>query len=200
MTLHSKLSAFALATFAFVANPAAAITYNVDLSIGNGTVTGYFETNGTFGVLSAGDFVAWELTLDAPNLWRGTPDVIGTTTASSGISLLPNVGPVTPTGLTASATQLTFDFSGNTAALFSGGDHGNYFCMQGARTGACSSSFNLMAIGFDAISGNAEEQTLTGNFVFAEVAPSVPAVPLPASLPILLAGIGALGWMKRRKG
>ncbi|WP_299726665.1 PEP-CTERM sorting domain-containing protein [uncultured Tateyamaria sp.] len=200
MTFHSKLTAFALAAFAFVANPAAAITYDIDLNIGNGSVTGFFETNGTLGVLAAGDFVAWELTLTAPNLWRGTPDVIGTTTASAGISFLETFGSGTATGVTASATQLIFDFAGNTAALFSGGDHGNYFCLQGENTGACSRVPNQIAIGFDAITGNAEEETRTGSFVFAEVAPSIPAVPLPASLPLLLAGLGLMGWMNHRKG
>ncbi|MEM6372995.1 MAG: PEP-CTERM sorting domain-containing protein [Pseudomonadota bacterium] len=194
MKISSTLSAITLAIAAVFANPAAAITYEVDLAVGNGTVTGFFETDGTLGVLTAGNFVAWELTLEASNLWFGTPDVIGTTTASQGISLIPARGSGAATGLTATATELKFDFSGNTAALFSGGDHGNYFCMQGNATGACKNQFNLMAIGFDAVSGNAEETTRTGNVAFAEVS----AVPLPSTLPMLLAGLGAVGWMRRR--
>lgn len=187
MNFWARLSGLALAT------SAQAITYTLDVDVGAGNASGFIETDGTLGVLTAGNITSWEITLNAPNLWFGPTDVIGTTTASQGISLLGASGQAA-SGLTATATDILFDFGGNTAALFNGGDRGNYLCLQGQATGACKNQFNLLAIGFDAVSGNAEEATMTGNFALA----SVTTVPVPASLPLLLAGVGLFGLVRRR--
>ena len=43
---------------------AAAITYNVDQTIGAGTVTGDIQTHGTTGVLDNANIIAWNLELN----------------------------------------------------------------------------------------------------------------------------------------
>ena len=46
----------------------ASIVYNLNRTIGAGTVTGFIETDGTIGVLSTANITDWILTLTAPNL------------------------------------------------------------------------------------------------------------------------------------
>lgn len=59
--------------------------------------------------------------------------------------------------------------------------------------------------GNDAVSFSGNTLTLTfaitqpGDWVRVITASSVPAVPLPAGAPLLLAGLGAFGWMRRRQ-
>ena len=54
----------------------ATLIYNVSRTIGAGTVTGFIETDGTLGVLASSNIKNWMLTLTAPNLTGGSPDVI----------------------------------------------------------------------------------------------------------------------------
>lgn len=94
----------------------ASIIYNVDRIIDNGTVTGFIETDGTLGVLGDVNIIDWTFTLTAPNLYLGSPDVVSIGESGGSTSL---VG----TGVTATSTQLLFDFSlaGERYALFIGG-------------------------------------------------------------------------------
>lgn len=62
----------------------ASITYNVNRTIGAGSVTGFFETNGTIGALSTADFLDWSLTVTAPNINGG---VASTSSPGLGSSL-----------------------------------------------------------------------------------------------------------------
>lgn len=81
----------------------AAIVYDVNRVIGDGTVTGFVETDGTLGILTSGNITNWSLTLTAPNLLGGSPEVIDfATQVQTYLS-----GPAT----TATSTQLLFDFS-----------------------------------------------------------------------------------------
>ena len=78
------------------------IQYTVNQTEGAFTVTGTITTDGTIGVLSSVDIVAWNLVLN------GSP-VISLNTGNSTMLVVGNA-------LTASATQLTFDFTaGGTA-------------------------------------------------------------------------------------
>jgi hypothetical protein len=58
-----------------VSSANASVIYNVDRTIGSGTVTGFMETDGALGVLGASIITDWMLTLSAPNLF-GLADVI----------------------------------------------------------------------------------------------------------------------------
>ncbi len=78
---------------------AAPITYNINQSIGGGNVVGTIQTDGAIGVLSSGNFVAWNLTLNG----------IG---ASYNITDANSVVQVQGSDTTATASNLFFDYSG----------------------------------------------------------------------------------------
>ena len=104
----------------------ATIIYDVNRTIGAGTVTGFIETNGTLGVLVSTDITNWVLTLTAPNLLGGSPDVIDFATQTSTV--------VFGTATTATLTQLLFDFSlsGTHLLLLHGSGPNNYWCLETA--------------------------------------------------------------------
>ena len=96
------------------------ITYDVDLTIGDGVVTGFIETNGSTGTLTQADILDWNLNL-----------IDGVNTAD----LSPDNETLSLTGLDFSATpsELTFNFSGTDDGfvLFDGSAPGGaaYFCL-----------------------------------------------------------------------
>jgi len=93
-----KLSAIGLLLGSFAAN--AGIVYQVDRSFGAGTIVGTIETNGTMGPLSAADIISFSF-----EAFDGT-DVV---TISSVAGFVQGEGWAY---LSATATDLTFDFDG----------------------------------------------------------------------------------------
>jgi hypothetical protein len=94
------LRSMALAiTLGILSLPVHAMTtvYDINLTVGSGSVTGTIETN-SLGVLSTGDIVAWDLTLD-DGLHSNGLSSSGANDLLSTINLL-----------TASPTELFFDF------------------------------------------------------------------------------------------
>ena len=110
---------------------ASPITYSVDRTVGAGSVIGTIETDGATGVLSASGVLAWDLELNGVsasfNLTSGPP---------------PNSAVVvTGSDLTATATALSFNFSGTDGGyfliqdgLFSGSQ---YYCDQALGGSTC---------------------------------------------------------------
>ena len=81
----------------------AGLIYEVDRIVAPGSITGTIETDGTLGVLTAADFIDWNLTLDAD----GDSTTFGQLTGADSILRL----------LTATPTALVFDF-GSVDSLF----------------------------------------------------------------------------------
>jgi hypothetical protein len=177
-----------LSMVAPLAANAMSITYDVDRMVGDGSVVGTITTDGTLGVLTSGNITDWVITLSAPNLRGGSPDVIDFATQTQ-----TNLG---GTATTATATQLLFDFtlSGTNFFLLVGGS-GNFWCLETA---------NCTGDGFGEHMGrnslefifSAQSETFTpGNLVFAEAA----AVPVPAAVWLFGSALGLLTWMRRQK-
>ena len=75
--------------------------YNVNRTIGAGTVIGFIETDGTLGVLTTANIIGGSITISHPNL---DPD-------PSVIPFLGNSYKINGDALEATATELTYDFS-----------------------------------------------------------------------------------------
>jgi len=79
-------------------------TYSVDRTIGTGTITGFIETDGSLGVLGAGNFVDWSLLL---NVGTDTYTLYGPSSGNNSSVY------VQGSDVTATATQVLFNFNGS---------------------------------------------------------------------------------------
>ncbi|MCC6775360.1 MAG: hypothetical protein IT537_01795 [Hyphomicrobiales bacterium] len=164
-------------------SPASAITYNVNIPVGAGNVSGFIETDGSIGTLTAADIVDWNLLIDSGTL---STTLTGPLSGSNS-----TVGFFGSPAFTASATQLLFDFSASTIevdyVIFQKPSFGDFFCIN-----ACASQF-AVGVGGERAFGIADGVVEIG---------SVSAVPVPAALPLFVSGVGILGlagWRRKRK-
>lgn len=171
------------------------IIYDVDQTVGVGNVTGFIETNGTIGVLDASDILNWNLLL---NDGTTTFDLLGPLSGSNSQFGLSG------SDLSASATQLLFDFSGSGDAifqaptLFTGLD---YWCTQGTppylsgiTCSAGTPNGSSLATGEVLITSSTDEGQVSG-LSGTDVIASVSSVPEPSTL--LLTGVCFLGILTR---
>jgi hypothetical protein len=171
-----------------------AVTYNVNRTIDGGSVSGTIETDGTLGTLSTSNILSWAFTIASPNLGQGTPQSIDSVSAFAAFGSLAWQA---SSGLTATATELLFDFSAAGFTYFSGSATDGW-CLSGA--GGCG-SVNGPGAGeylyYGVFGGPAEYVATTAqNLVIATT--TAPAVPVPASLPLLVAGLGGFAIWRRR--
>ena len=107
------------------------ITYNVNRVIGAGSVTGFIETDGVMGVLSAADFVDWNLLLyDGTSMY----DLTGPLSGNNSVVFVQGAD------TEAFNTYLLFNFSGidNGIFLFQQGlFSGNHYYCDSSQPGPC---------------------------------------------------------------
>ena len=109
------------------------VTYTVTEMVGGGTATGFITTDGTIGTLAQANILDWSFTLN-----DGTNpafDLLGPleSGSNSGVFLVGS-------DLTATSTQLSFNFSATGILLFqspSVGSSGPFLCFVGSSTGGC---------------------------------------------------------------
>ena len=132
---------FALIASSCLCN-AGMVDYYVNQTIGAGGVTGYIETDGTMGVLGPANVLGWDLQLnDGTSTWN-----------------LPTTGtffPFTGSDLSATATQLLFNFSGTDGGVFDISDASLDFnwCLSAANAGCWVNSGGGETIFFRGFSG-----------------------------------------------
>ena len=171
-----------------IAGLAQSIVYDINRTVGAGTITGFVQTNGTLGVLSSGDITDWSLTLDAPNLLGGPTDTINF--GSGSITFLSG------SATTATLSQLLFDFNSTTGIFLLQGANSNFWCLQIA---GCT---NLPGAGERIGQGTSGQQVAqfaaySGSMVVGTV--NVAPVPEPEIYAMMGLGLGLLGWIGRRK-
>jgi len=164
----------------------AAIIYNVDRTVGSGSVTGFIETDGTIGMLSFINITDWNITLTSPGL-PGSPVVID---YSDQIATS-----IEGTATTATATQLLFDFNatGDNLFLLIGAGN-NAWCLE---TGSCTLNDSGETIAYIEAGNEITVQNVarSGVVVFAEVQ----TVPVPAAAWLFGSGLLGLVSVARRK-
>ena len=163
------------------------ITYNVNQTIGLGSVTGTIQTDGTTGVLGAPNIIGWNLALN------GVGASLNLTNFNSSVF-------VNGTDVTATATNLFFNFGAANdgyllfEVIFGAG--ARYYCDAATLQNfvcAHGSSVVPQTI-FDP---SAQFVPQTGNQIIG-VAGSISSVPEPATLSLLALGLVGLGVARRR--
>jgi hypothetical protein len=171
--------ALALCTLAFASAPihASTITYEIDLSVGTGTVVGSITTDGHIGTLADANILADDLVLTDGSY-------------HDEFSSLPHIQ---GTSLTASASGLFFDFSSNINAYF-----GWSFLGFEDASGALSAHPSTISFNLSPCCGDPNSPMWVSESGNSQIA----ATPLPAALPLFATGLGALGllgWRRKRK-
>jgi hypothetical protein len=173
-----RAAALAFAAALALAAPASdAAVFDVNRTIGTGSVVGTITTDGTLGALSTSDITAWSLTLN---------DGTSTLLLTEGNSELALFG----SALSATAAQLLFDFGTDGAALFQFptiGASGNYYCLQGGISSACEFAGGPQERVRVAATGEVAQQGSVAIGTLRDV------VEIPAPAAITLFGFGLLG-------
>jgi hypothetical protein len=192
-------SLFTAATIVFVfanTGSAADITYNVDQTIGAGSVIGFIDTDGTLGTLGSGDIADWNLEVSDGST---SFDLLGPFEAGWNSSVSTN-----GSNLSATALQLTFDFSADDFGYLLFQDlnqGGQFYCAQDGSLlcynpcppayGACPAGEGLNPINNDGPDQYNSIDTPT-------VIGTSSAAPEPTTLVLMIAGLG-LSLMAKRK-
>jgi PEP-CTERM motif len=189
---------------------AAPIIYNANILAGpSGSVTGTFTTDGTIGAITGANFIAWDIVISGDDRLGHTVSESLTNLNSgvfSGSEFIGGSGIVgSTTGLVASATQITFDFS-NPAPSFllfqkSFGSGTGFFCTAtGDNTNLCHAGFGLVPTNTDADGTFAGQGSTTngGSAPLGAALLAEAAVPEPATWAMMLAGFSLVGGALRR--
>ena len=188
--LRRMTGVLAIALLASVASFAGNITYNVNRTVGTGTVTGFIVSDGTLGVLTQANIVNWSLSLYAPTSSPTNYNLNGPLSGNDSSVYLSGID------TTASTSQLLFDFSGSDFGylLFQYGvgiHDGNHYYCDATFSGIC---YTGETDSPGSIS-NGVFNTPSGNVVIGTAS----AVPEPGSLALLGSGIVAAAGAFRRK-
>jgi hypothetical protein len=191
MVMRSSISKLSLLLSSFIVTAAlcgaASITYDVNLTVGGGGVTGYIVTDGIIGANP--NIIDWNLLL---NDGTNTFDLLG---PLSGPNSPPDTLGYNSTGLTASATELLFSFSG-AGVLFWNYASSDFLCFGplNCLDGTISGNGEELVVGNFA---NLQLTNLSGTQVIAG-APTGPSTPEPSTFALLGLGIVLCGFRKLR--
>lgn len=191
--MFSKKIATFIAT-AFIAcsvSAANAGVFNVNRSVGTASVTGTITTNGILGVLGTGDITDWNLLL-AVGVNNFT--LLGPLSGSNSGLL------VSGSALSATSTDLLFDFGATGFALFQNpsiGSSQNWWCVEGPSSGCTPYGLGESVQLGTYPSGPHDTQVYRTSQVIGTT--SITQVPEPFTLSLFGAGVAGAVALRRRK-
>ncbi len=166
---------------------AATIVYDVNQTIGLGSVVGTITTDGSFGTLTAADVTGFHLTVNG----NGASVVL-----TDADSVVVDNG----TNLTATASALLFDYSGAAGYLvFQQGSFGTgmkYYC-NASTLNACRQGASAVPQSYS--DASAQYEGRSGVQTIATSGAAVGGVPEPATWALALAGFAFVGTAMRRR-
>jgi len=191
----ARIAAISVALAAPGLAHAGPIVYNVNQSIGTGSVTGTLTTDGTIGTLSGANFTAWSLLLSVPGQ---------TFTLDQTNSVVLNYvsgfyGP-NNADLTATAQNILFNFDGTDGGYFGiqqGPYSGNHYWCSATITQGFDCAAGGQTVAPISVFSSYQFQGFRGNQILATAA--VSAAPEPATWSMMILGFGAVGFALRRK-
>lgn len=158
----------------------ASVVYKIFDDFGTATISGTITTDGTIGAVGNGNISDWNLSL-----------VSGAGTFSLTKSPLNSELFAGNGAFQASATELAFDHSVNHIFLIRDFPIQNFWCLEGPN-GGCFGNPSSSNVSVGGRFNQHVNSGRTGLYVYG-------AVPLPAALPLMAAGIGSLALLARRR-
>jgi hypothetical protein len=159
-----------------------ATAFSINRIIGTGSVTGFVETDGTLGALSSANIADYSLVLNEGDA-EGPFTITGPLSGNNSAVL------IFGSALSATATQLLFDFAGNGLALFqnpSTGSSINFWCVEGATGGCTGAGFSIETVHREGPFFSGQIAQYAGSEVLGTANASVPE---PAPLGLLSLGL-----------
>ena len=174
----------AIVSLAGTTAASATVSYNVNQTIGLGSIVGTIQTNGSFGTLTQSDIVGFDLVVSGPG-------------ASVELTQADSVVRTEGSNFSASASNLFFDYSGASGyLLFQQGSFGTgmkYYC-NASVFDTCFQGASAVPEAFNSASAQVEPRA--GNQAIASVAGMVPE---PSSWALMIGGFGVVGTFMRRR-